>query len=164
MSAVFGSSTALQVKPEAGWKPILEQATVEVFQLMAAVHLVPQPSSTEATSGAITAMVGMAGALCGMMNIRCSQSSAQKLATRMLSGSSAPTPHTVRDALGELCNMIAGNFKAKIANLADSCMLSVPTVISGDDYSLDPADPYHLIQLHFDFEGQPLFVSLVVHQ
>ena len=36
--------------------------------------------------------------------------------------------------LGELRNMIAGNFKLKVTSLADHCMLSVPTVITGDDY------------------------------
>ena len=163
MNTAFNSSEAVQVKPEPGWKPVLEQAAIEVFELMAAVHLTLLPENSGSPTGAITAMVGMAGALCGMMNIRCSHTTAQKLAGRMLAGSAATTPHTIRDATGELCNMIAGNFKSKIANLADHCMLSVPTVITGDDYSLDPVDPYHLIHVAFACEGDPIFVMLVVH-
>jgi len=36
----------------------------------------------------------------------------------------------ISDALGEVCNMIAGNFKNKISGLSEGCMLSVPTVIT----------------------------------
>ena len=38
------------------------------------------------------------------------------------------------DALGEICNMVAGNFKNKVSGLGNGCMLSVPTVITGRDY------------------------------
>jgi CheY-specific phosphatase CheX len=44
------------------------------------------------------------------------------------------------DALGELCNMVARNFKAKIPTLSDHCMLSVSTVISGENYAQQSAD------------------------
>ena len=42
------------------------------------------------------------------------------------------------DALGEICNIIAGYFKAK-AGLGDACKLSVPTIIVGQDYKFHSA-------------------------
>jgi CheY-specific phosphatase CheX len=41
--------------------------------------------------------------------------------------------------LGELCNMLAGTFKAKFSSLADRCILSVSTVITGENCAFQSA-------------------------
>jgi chemotaxis protein CheX len=132
--------------------------------MMAGARLEPAAVSGEEPSGERTAMVGLAGALCGMMSIRCSGATAGRLASLMLGGTASESPSTVCDALGELCNMVAGNFKSKISNLADHCMLSVPTVISGGDYCLQTSSPAELFQLPFMYQGELVWVSLTVHE
>jgi CheY-specific phosphatase CheX len=67
------------------------------------------------------------------------------------------------DAVGEVCNMIAGNFKNKIPGMGDGCMLSVPTVITGTDYSLHALADSGKIEVHLLFEELPLIVSIEVH-
>jgi chemotaxis protein CheX len=151
------------VKFNASWKAIMECAAVEVFELMAGVRLEVNPSCTDEPRGEQTAMVGMAGALCGMTTLRCSQASAVRFASLMLGEAEAAKPATARDALGELCNMIAGNFKSKISTLADHCMLSVPTVITGENYSLETVDPSEGVTVVLTFEAQPIWVTLVTH-
>lgn len=59
--------------------------------------------------------------------------------------------------------MIAGNFKSKISNLADHCMLSVPTVITGESYSMETAEPDEGVTVSLMLDGEPLWVSLVIH-
>lgn len=151
-----------KIQTDASWKTILECAAVEVLEMMAGIRPDPSPSSTEEPAGEQTAMVGMAGALCGITTVRCSNTTAIKLASLMLGGTSA-NASGASDALGELCNMIAGNFKSKISGLADHCMLSVPTVISGEDYSMEPAQPAESINVCLNLSGQPLWVSLIIH-
>jgi chemotaxis protein CheX len=68
------------------------------------------------------------------------------------------------DAIGEICNMVAGNFKAKIAGLEDKCMLSVPTVISGDSYDLHSLASGERIELALLFQTQPLWFSLEIQK
>lgn len=144
------------------WLPTLQLSAQEVFDLMLGVTLaVPQ----EAPSGEgleITSMVGLAGQLCGVLSLRCSPKSATRMASRMLGIEAEQAGPEVWDAIGEICNMVAGNFKNKISGLGDGCMLSVPTVISGADYNLRSlaADSIHTILL---FEGEPLVVSLELH-
>jgi chemotaxis protein CheX len=145
------------------WKSILECAVVEVFEMMARIRLAPNPASDGEPQGEQTAMVGMAGALCGITTLQCSRETAAKFASLMLDGDAVSNPSTIRDAIGELCNMIAGNFKAKIGNLADRCMLSVPTVITGESYSMEIAEPCDGFTISLTFEGEPVWVSLVVH-
>jgi hypothetical protein len=55
-----------------------------------------------------------------------------------------------------------GKFKNKIAGLGDGCLLSVPTVITGTEYSLHSMvnDEMHTVLL---FEGEPVVLSLEVH-
>jgi chemotaxis protein CheX len=145
-----------------GWKALLEIAAIEVFEMMAGVRLEVNPTLTE-EKGEHTAMVGMAGALCGMTTVRCSRQASAKFASLMLGGDSASNPATSKDALGELCNMVAGNFKGKVSTLADQCMLSVPTVITGEDYSLSPVDPAEGVTVALIYDGEPIWISLIMH-
>lgn len=132
--------------------------------MMAGARLEPVPVPPEEPTGDRTAMVGMAGALCGMTTLRCTSGTAAKLASRMLAGDAASNPSSVGDALGELCNMVAGNFKSKIATLADHCVLSVPTVISGGNYYLQTSSSVESFQLPLMYESEPVWVSLIVHE
>jgi chemotaxis protein CheX len=68
----------------------------------------------------------------------------------------------VSDALGEVCNMVAGNFKNKIAGLAEGCMLSPPTVITGSDYSLHSLADSPGLEVRLLFEGMPIAISLLI--
>jgi CheY-specific phosphatase CheX len=169
MGGCFVSSTLsrlppVRVRPDPGWTMILEQAAIEVFEMMAGARLEPLPTSEEKAAGDRTAVVGMAGALCGMTTIRCSSAVAAKLAGRMLGGTAPTSPSTVGDALGELCYVVAARFKAKFPNLEDACMLAVPTVISGADYHLRVRGSTETFQSALKYEGDLVWISLTVHQ
>jgi chemotaxis protein CheX len=163
VSPSLSHASQTQVRPEPAWKTLLESAAVEVFEMMASVRLEPMPVPEGEPAGDRTAMVGMAGALCGMATIRCTSETAMKLAARMLDGEAAANPATVGDALGELCNMVAGNFKSKVSGLNDRCMLSVPTVISGEDYVLQAVSSNEGFSLALSLEGSPVWFSLIIH-
>jgi chemotaxis protein CheX len=164
VSSALSRSRQAHVRPDASWKTILEYAAIEVFEMMAGARLELLSTSAEDPAGDRTAMVGMAGALCGMVTIRCSSMVASKLTSLMLGGTASSSPATVGDALGELCNMVAGNFKSKISHLADHCMLSVPTVISGADYYLQATSSTESFQLPLKYESEMVWVSLTVHE
>jgi chemotaxis protein CheX len=116
----------------ASWDPTLEVAVREVFELMLSCKMTVPETPTDGRVD-ITAMVGLAGQLCAVMSIQCSHQGFQDARSRAGKG----RPRAVR-CIGEICNMAAGNFKNKIVALSDGCMLSVPTVITGKDYSLHP--------------------------
>jgi chemotaxis protein CheX len=69
----------------------------------------------------------------------------------------------VSDALGEICNMVAGNFKNKIAGLGDGCMLSPPTVITGADYDLHSLADSPGLEVKLLFEGLPIVITLQIN-
>ncbi len=144
------------------WTPVLELATREVFELMLGCRLASPEAGIEKGSE-ITAMVGLAGRLCGVLSIRCEEKSAKLMASKMLRIETESTGPQMADALGEICNMVAGNFKQKIAGLGDSCMLSPPTVISGTDYNLYSLADSPGLEVRLLFEDMPITVILQVH-
>lgn len=109
----------------------------------------------------MTAMVGLAGALCGTITIRCPSDTAIKLASKMAGDEAAKDPDIVGNAMGELCNMVAGNFKGKITSLADHCMLSVPTAISGGNYVMQAAEPSEALQVALNLDKSTIWISLI---
>lgn len=152
-----GSDNQLQL-----WRLVLSAAAQEVFLLMVGVELsVPEQDDLPVLSE-VAGMVGLAGELCGLLTIRCGKASARKMACRMLGVSEDEAAGQASDAVGEICNMVAGNFKAKVAGLEDKCMLSVPTVISGDSYELHSLASGERIELLLLFQGEPLWFSLEV--
>jgi chemotaxis protein CheX len=144
------------------WHSTLQLAVEEVFDLMLGSTLgIPTEAPSEEGLD-ITSMVGLAGKLCGVLSVRCAPKSAVLIASRMLGVEGDHCGPEVWDALGEICNMVGGNFKNKISGLGDGCMLSVPTVISGGDYNLRSLVNEE-IRVMFLFEGAPLVVTLEVH-
>ncbi|MGA7895069.1 MAG: chemotaxis protein CheX, partial [Candidatus Sulfotelmatobacter sp.] len=144
------------------WLPVLELATREVFETMLACQLTtPANASTDALN--VTAMVGLAGMLCGMVTVRCPEKAAALVASKMLGMDVDQVGPEIADALGEVCNMVAGNFKNKISGLGDGCMLSPPSVVTGDDYVVhsDPDSP--TLELSQLFENMPMVIALHVH-
>jgi chemotaxis protein CheX len=144
------------------WQPLLELAAREVFELMLNCKL-QSGGEVQSSSGEITAMVGLAGQLCGLVSVRCTLKSAASMASRMLGAEIRQGDKQMFDAVGEMSNMVAGNFKNKLTGIADKCMVSVPTVITGSEYSCHSMADIPPLQVMFSFEGALVTVALEIH-
>lgn len=145
------------------WKPLLELAVREVFEIMLGCNLKITTDLSTPVPGEFTAMVGLAGQLCGVITLRCSAKSAVLMTSKMLRSDPKDADQHVWDALGEIANMVAGNFKSKLTGMAERCMLSVPTVVTGDDYHFHSLANTSPLEIMFLFEDSPALVSLEVH-
>jgi chemotaxis protein CheX len=145
-----------------GWRVVLTAAAKEVFLMMVGAELSIPQEANPAVLSEVAGMVGLAGELCGVLTVRCGRASAGKIACQMLGVAESEAAAQATDAVGEICNMVAGSFKAKIAGLEDKCMLSVPTVISGDSFELHSLASGERIELALMFQGEPLWFSLDV--
>ncbi len=164
MNPALESKVQNAVRPDSSWTSILQVGAREVFQIMLQTELANLPNMEDLpVSGDVTAMVGMAGALCGVMSIRCDARTAEKIAGRMLGSVGAVDPKDVPDAIAEICNMVAGNFKSKITQLSEHCMLSVPTVIRGNDYEMITVSDGDQITVGMAYDAAPIWFCLAVH-
>ena len=144
------------------WVPLLDTAAKEVFELMMGCQLTPSPSADDVNLD-VTSMVGLAGQLCGVLSVRCDGKAAALMTSKMLGVPLNKVGPEVSDAVGEICNMVAGNFKNKIVGLAEGCMLSPPTVITGSDYNLHSLSDFPALEVRMLFESMPIVISLEIH-
>ena len=149
------------MEPAGGWGPVLESATREVFDVMLKSPLEPLGAGTPGNAELI-AMVGLSGRMAGVVSVHCTSAGAREIAAKMLQG---PPPEgqeedTARDAVGEVCNMVAGSFKTKLGTAGDDCKLSVPTIVAGAQCSMTPQNQGTHVEVPFQFAGSPLRIVL----
>jgi len=159
MNPALSEKSAVRVRPDATWSTFMLAAAHEVFQMMVGTEVQPGDFPPEPQLGEVSAMVGLAGAICAVFRIRCPQDVAANIATKMLGGQGDNSQ--ICDAMGEICNMVAGNFKGKIASLSDNCMLSVPTVVVGGDYDVYSTG-HDRVEITLTYDGKPVWVTLEI--
>ena len=150
------------VLPQSAWPDVLAKTVVEVFSTMVGAAVTPMEAAP-AGPMCLTGMVGIAGATRANFILRCSDEAASDLAAQML-GIPSDDPGSrkaAHDALGEVCNIVAGYFKAKVG-LGEACKLSVPTIISGRDYCFHSRNTYDRLELSVAYEKHTLQAVLEI--
>jgi len=67
----------------------------------------------------------------------------------------------VKDAIGEVCNMVAGAWKGKHPALAAGCLLSTPAVVTGCNYQLHMQQQEFRVDRIYQFEEHPVCISII---
>lgn len=111
----------------------------------------------------VTGMVGIAGPISATFSLRCSGDTATRIAAQMLDIPVNEAAAQKCDAIGEVCNMVAGSFKEKIG-FGGQCMLSVPTVLTGKDYRITSRSVYVRVELPLLYEREPIWIALDIRQ
>ena len=131
--------------------------------MMVGSDSVVPPEGSTAVIAHVTGMVGIAGALSATLTLRCSNQAASRIASQMLGVAIDEAAAQQSDAIGEICNMVAGQFKAKIG-LEAECMLSVPIIITGTSYQLRPRADYDRLEMPFIYLPEPLWIAIGIRK
>lgn len=145
----------------------LDETVIEVFGVQFGIDVDVCPTSTKTEKktnrhNEQTALIGFAGALSGLCEIRLSIPASIAITEAMLPG----TPVTAEsellcDAVGELCNLLAGGWKNRLPELGALCSLSVPTVIGGEEYQIHRPANVVVAQRMYAFGDHRLVLTLV---
>ena len=139
----------------------LDTSVDEVFQLMLGLACERVEKAPPAEAESVTAVVGFGGMLSGACVFSTGSHSAMDIAAHMTGMQFEDVDDTVKDGIGEICNMLAGAWKGKVPELAANCGLSVPAVITGRDYHLHVQAPE--FQLHHGYRfGEEVFEVTIV--
>jgi chemotaxis protein CheX len=143
----------------------LDCSVREVFETMLRVDCHREcgadPFGGDEAEGSVTAVVGFGGILSGACVFRCSATAACQIAARMADMEFDAVDDIVKDAIGEICNMLAGAWKSKVPDLAANCGLSVPAVITGSDYNLHVQAPEFKVHQAFRFDSTRFEMTIV---
>lgn len=117
---------------------------------------------TEASE--VMGCVGFAGEINGLVYLRFSKPFALHATTRVLGLSEEDIreagPEVISDAVGELANMAAGGFKNVFCDLGHPCMLTLPTVVSGDHLAVTTVKDASRHVFLFESRGQRVIVDV----
>jgi chemotaxis protein CheX len=114
----------------------LDSTVEEVFALVLGSTCSRVPGMMTNEEESLMAVVGFGGILSGACVLRCGSGAALAMAGKMMGASFTELDPTVQDAIGELCNMLAGGWKSRIPELSSHCGLSVPAIVTGRDYQM----------------------------
>lgn len=139
----------------------VEEIVAAVFSTMMGMTVESEapPAEWPSSSGFLTAAVHLTGEWKGVVLLHCLPDAACEFAGRFLS---MPPPEQVdddvRDVLGELANMIAGNLKC---TLCPGIRLSAPSVVEGSDYSIRLCKGRLAHRAAFVTEGSGFWITLL---
>lgn len=139
----------------------LDASVEEVFQMMLGLECRRVPGVEEREAESVTAVVGFGGLLSGACVFSTARSVAMEIAAHMTGMQFDEVDDTVKDGIGEICNMLAGAWKGKVPELAANCGLSVPAVITGRDYKLHVQSPEFQLHHRYRFADSRFSVTIV---
>lgn len=140
-------------------------ATKEVFSTMVMMDVLDDFPLKEPVSRfkcSITGMVGFAGTYSGVISIHCPVALALKVTSNMLGIECDEINEDLNDAIGEIANMLGGSVKQVLSKGGLDVKLSIPTVISGEDYTVNSLSDNDCVVVPFTAEGMTLLVGLTL--
>ena len=141
-------------------------AAAEVFSTMLSMELTALPERLDPTPPTITdgvmALVGLAGSCIGAGVITCSPGFAIDVCNRLLMAEENAVNDDVLDAMGEVANMIIGNFKTLAEEHVGPLGLSIPTVIYGRNFVSRSIGSNAWVVLPFEGNGDVMEVRICV--
>ncbi|HEX4649903.1 MAG TPA: chemotaxis protein CheX [Granulicella sp.] len=144
---------------------LMDETVKEVFGMMLGIDIKTEgeiASTSEAVRHEQTAIVGFAGAMSGICEISIGTAGSLAITGAMLGGVEvAAASESVCDAVGELCNMLAGGWKNRIPLLGSACSLSVPTVIEGVSYQVHRPANAKMNRRSYKFGENKLLLTLL---
>jgi len=90
----------------------------------------------ETMASNVTGMVGLAGDLRGMLAVHCPEDAAKAITGAMLGMEVEELGEDVKDAVGEIANMVAGGLKSGLGSNGRTTELAIPTTVIGESFRM----------------------------
>jgi chemotaxis protein CheX len=112
---------------------VLIDTTLEVFASMIFIEITPEVSSEEnaAIEYNLSSLIGLAGDFKGILAIQCPAEVAMGITGAMLGMEVTELDGDVKDAIGEIANMVAGGLKEALIGAGTKTELAIPTTVIG---------------------------------
>lgn len=138
-------------------------ATKEVFSTMVMLDVIdsfPLQESVTKFCCSVTGMVGLVGTYSGVLSIHCPKSLAVTITANMLGMEPEEVEDDINDALGEIANMLGGQVKMVLSKGGTDINISIPTVISGEEYTINSVAESDCVVIPFNTPEDKFLVSL----
>lgn len=141
------------------------ESTQEIFSSMIMLEVTagkPYKRNKSVLTGSISGIIGLAGTIKGLLAIHLPNQVALDVTTAFLGMDVEEIDEDVRDAIGELANMLGGNLKTALDPKGSDVKLSMPSTIYGEEYSIDCIAEANEIVIPFELDGNTFLVELQI--
>lgn len=138
-------------------------ATKDVFSTMIMMDLsndVPIIGKGGEIDSNLSSMLGLGGGIRGVLALHCPASVAEGITGAFLGMEVTELNDDVKDAIGEIVNMVAGNLKIFFAKTGIDVQLAIPTSVIGESYHTSGLFGANRIVVPFSNEHGPFWVEL----
>jgi chemotaxis protein CheX len=144
-------------------------ATVKVLETMA--FMTPRlrgigPWEKTLVAGQVVSIVGLSNEeaqLQGFMSLGFTESCICRIVSNMLGEEFSRICDEIREAVGELANMISGQARQGLSTRGIKLQASLPSVISGSDLVVDGSEKTPHVMITFDTENGPFEIGICIN-
>ena len=119
----------------------------------------PYLKKDKLSMGDISGIIGLTGAKQGSVVVSFTKECALKVVSSMMMQQYTELDDEVRDAVGEITNMISGDARRQLADLGLKFEAGIPTVISGKNHEIFHSSDGPCIVIPFKCDGLDFFVE-----
>jgi len=142
----------------------LLNGTINVLKTMASTN--PKPGKPykkgdKKTLGDVSGIIGLTGAAKGAVVVSFSKACALKIVSTMLMEDYTEINEEVKDAVGEITNMISGDARRNLEDLGMAFKAGIPTIIIGKCHEIKYkcSGPCYCFVIPFTCDGLEFFVE-----
>ena len=141
---------------------LLRETVAEIAETMLFIEIVPgeaMPAAAVDPSG-YRAIIGYSGAIEGSLQVSGSKSSVLKLASSLLGEVRDEMDAEMRDAFGELGNLIAGGVQSRLDAEVGVINMSPPSLLDMQTTSQELEPAHACVSHRFVLDGESFFVEI----
>ncbi|MBW2037537.1 MAG: chemotaxis protein CheX [Deltaproteobacteria bacterium] len=127
-------------------------ATFNVLETMASTKATagkPYLKRDKTAQGDVTGIIGLTGETRGTISISFTKNSILPIVSKMFGEEMKELNDEIKDAVGEIANMISGQARQGLEEMGRSLKAAIPTVIMGPNHTITHVTNYPIIAIPF---------------
>lgn len=109
----------------------------------------------------LSSMIGLGGGLRGVLAVHCPAVVAKAITSTFLGTEVEELNEDVKDAIGEIANMVAGNLKVSFAAEGLDIELAIPTSVVGESFNVSGAARAQRVIVPLKMNADPFWIELM---
>ncbi len=142
-------------------------ATIHVLSSMAftQAHVgKPYRKKDNLAKGDVTGIVGLTGETRGTLSVSFSEDCILSIVSKMFGEEITEIDHEVKDAVGEILNIVSGQARQKLETLGRTLKGAIPTVIAGKNHSITHITTHSVIAIPFSTDNGKFTIEICLEE
>ncbi len=113
----------------------------------------PYLKKDQVALGDVSAVIRLTGEARGTISVSFTEQSILAIVTNMFGEEMKEINNEIKDAVGEITNMISGQARQKLEELGKSLKAEIPSVIAGNNHTIDHITTSQIIAIPFETDN-----------